>query len=137
MKKSIIAVLLAILMLLPLATVAGKAITVEKDGREYILNSHTPTTGDVNVLMIRIGFADYPVDDEEYPADSEETLLNYFDGTQGSVNGYYETSSYGKLRLHCDKIYTYNAKLERIEYDDYYSYLYGIDYLMREAFTAL
>lgn len=137
MKKSIIAVLLAILMLLPLATVAGKAITVEKDGREYILNSHTPTTGDVNVLMIRIGFADYPVDDEEYPADSEETLLNYFDGTQGSVNGYYETSSYGKLRLHCDKVYTYNAKLERIEYDDYYSYLYGIDYLMREAFTAL
>ena len=88
MKKSIITVLLAILMLLPLATVAGKAITVEKDGREYILNSHTPTTGDVNVLMIRIGFADYPVDDEEYPADSEETLLNYFNGTQGSVNGY-------------------------------------------------
>ena len=86
MKKSIIAVLLAILMLLPLAMVAGKAITVEKDGREYLLRSPAPTVGDVNVLMIRLGFADYPVDDEDSPADSEATLLSYFDGAAGQDN---------------------------------------------------
>lgn len=133
MKKSIIAVLLAILMLLPLAMVAGKAITVEKDGREYLLRSPTPTVGDVNVLMIRLGFADYPADDEDSPADSEATLLSYFDGTADSVNGFYETSSYGKLRLHCDKVYTYNALRDRYEYTSSYT----VNDLLAEVLTAL
>lgn len=137
MKKAV-AVLIAFLMLLSSSMIGGSAITVERDGAQYILRSHTPTTGDINVLMVRVGFADYDVDDEEYPADSEETLLSYFDGSEDSINAFYETSSYGKLRLHCDKVYSYNAEYSRSDYDDEDFYTpYNISYLMNEALTAL
>ena len=74
MKKAI-ALLTAFLILLSSSMIGANAIPVERDGTQYILRSHTPTSGDINVLMIRIGFADYDVDDENDPADSEETLL--------------------------------------------------------------
>lgn len=131
-----VALLMALLIALLSSVLSTAAITVEKDGKEYILNSRTPTVGDVNVLMIRLGFADYPVDDEEDPADSEETLLSYFDGSQSSINGFYETSSYGKLRLHCDTVYTYNAQYDREDYSAAFS-TYSVDDLMQEALTAL
>ncbi len=99
-----LAVALLVLVVISSSIIAGSAITVKKDGKEYFLRSHTPTTGDCKVLMIRLGFADYPIDDENDPADSEETLLSYFDGSKGSVNEFYETSSYGRLRLSCDKV---------------------------------
>lgn len=121
MKRFIrmIAVLMAVLMVLSAAAVvSGSAITVEKDGVTYFLNTRTPTTGDVNALVVRLGFADYSVDDEDDPADSEETLLSYFDGTdENSIITYYENASYGKLRLHCDKVYSYEAEYDREEYD--------------------
>lgn len=101
MKKSA-AVLIAFLILLSSSMIGANAITVERDGTQYFLRSHTPTTGDINVLMVRIGFADYDVDDENDPADSEETLLSYFDGSEDSVNAFYETSSYGKLHQRLD-----------------------------------
>ena len=62
--KRMIAVLVALMLMIPAIVQAG-AITVEKDGRECILRSPTPTTGDINVLMIRLGFADYSADDED------------------------------------------------------------------------
>ncbi len=137
MKKAI-AVLIAVVILLSSSITAGSAISIEKNGKQYILRSHTPTTGDVNVLMVRVGFADYAVDDEDNPADSEQTLLSYFDGSAGSVNGFYETSSYGKLRLYCDRVYSYNAKHNRSDYDaaNYDSTL-NPDALMAEALEAL
>ena len=138
-RKSItktVALMMVVLLVLLSAMIPTAAITVEKDGKEYILRSQTPTTGDVNVLMIRLGFADYPVDDEEEPADSEETLLSYFDGSEDSVNGFYETSSYGKLHLHCDKVYTYNANYDRDDYSDAFS-MFSMDDLIGEALTAL
>lgn len=122
MKRFIrtIAVLMAVLMVLSAAAVvSGSAITVEKDGVTYFLNTRTPTTGDINALVVRLGFADYSVDDEDDPADSEETLLSYFDGTDdNSIITYYENASYGKLRLHCDTVYSYEAVYERKEYDE-------------------
>ncbi|MBQ3265445.1 MAG: hypothetical protein IJH07_06680 [Ruminococcus sp.] len=137
MKKAV-AVLIAFLMLLSSSMIGTSAITVERDGTQYILRSHTPTTGDVNVLIVRVGFADYDVDNEEYPADSEETLLSYFDGSEDSINAFYETSSYGKLRLHCDKVYSCNAEYSRSDYDDADFYTpYDTSYLMNEALTAL
>lgn len=114
--KRIIALLIAAALLIP-AIISTGAITVVHDGKEYTLRSFTPTTGDLKVLMVRIGFADYPADDEDDPADSEELLLSYFDGSEDSVNGFYETSSYGKLRLSCDRVYTYNAQNDRCEYE--------------------
>ena len=140
MKKirKITAVLLAALMVMTVQTISAGAISVVRDGKEYTLGSHTPTTGDVNVLMVRLGFADYSVDDAEYPAVSEQTLLSYFDGTEGSVNAFYETSSYGKLRLHCDKVYTYNAQLDRGEYDsDNDGAASSPEGLIEETLTAL
>ena len=136
--KKYVAVLLSALMIISSSIIAGSAITVEKDGKEYFLRSHTPTAGDCKVLMVRLGFADYGIDDENYPADSEETLLSYFDGSKGSVNEFYETSSYGKLRLSCDKIYSYTAKLNQ----DDYQYIYddpqsGINALVTEALYDL
>ncbi len=133
--KRIIALFLSVLSLIAIATFSAGAITVEKDGKEYYLKSRTPTTGDCHVLMIRVGFDDYPVDDEENPADSEETLFSYFDGTEGSVNAFYEASSYGKLRLHCDQVYTYTAMFPRENYDD--SNLYNAEFLISETLTAL
>ena len=132
--KKVTALLIAFLILLSSSVVGTSAITVERDGTQYILRSHTPTTGDINVLMIRIGFADYDVDDEDDPADSEETLLSYFDGSEDSVNAFYETSSYGKLRLHCDKVYSYNAEYSRDSYDNSE---FDIADLMTETLTAL
>lgn len=126
---------MALMLMIPAIVQAG-AITVERDGREYILRSPTPTTGDINVLMIRLGFADYSADDEDSPADSEETLLSYFDGSDDSVNQFYETSSYGKLRLHCDQVYTYNAVYDREDYAGAFSRL-RISDLISEALTAL
>ena len=117
-KLFVIVLVLILSILVSMTSLSGSAITVVKDGKEYTLHVKTPTEGDCNVLMIRLGFADYPLDDEDYPADSEETLLSYFDGSPDSINGYYETSSYGKLRLHCDKIYSYTAPYDRSEYDD-------------------
>ncbi|MBR1483681.1 MAG: hypothetical protein IJ598_12055 [Ruminococcus sp.] len=114
--RTLTSCLLSAALLLPAVTSAG-AITVVKDGKEYLFRSATPTTGDCNVLMIRVGFADYPADGGENPVTDEQTLLSYFDGSEGSVNGYYETSSYGSLRLHCDKVYTYNAQHEREYYN--------------------
>ena len=87
MKKSA-AVLIAFLILLSSSMIGASAITAERDGTQYLLRSHTPTTGDINVLMVRIGFADYDVDDENDPADSEETLLSYFDGSEDSINAF-------------------------------------------------
>ena len=107
MKKlrRLTAVLLSVLLVITIPAVTADAITVVKDGKSYTLKSVTPTTGDCNVLVIRVGFADYPVDGQVKPAHSEETLLSYFDGSGKSINGYYEASSYGKLRLHCEKVY--------------------------------
>ncbi|MBQ9673220.1 MAG: hypothetical protein IJV39_01190 [Ruminococcus sp.] len=113
-----LALLISLLMIISSSIISDMAITVEKDGKEYFLCSHTPTTGDCKVLIIRLGFADFPIDDEDYPADSEETLLSYFDGSKGSVNEFYETSSYGKLKLSCDKVYSYTAKNNRDDYDN-------------------
>ena len=133
--KRAVAFLISAVMLISAAISAG-AVTVVKDGREYMLRSRTPTVGDINVLMIRLGFADYSADHAEDPADSEETLLSYFDGSQDSVNGFYETSSYGKLRLHCDSVYTYNAQYTRDDYDGEYA-RFTIDDLLDEALAAL
>lgn|GEM_PF-3419335 len=114
-----IAVMTAVMMLLSTLTVlSGSAITVEKDGVTYYLNTRSPAQGDVNVLLVRVGFADYDVDDEDDPADSEKTLLSYFDISEDSISAYYENASYGKFHLHCDKVYSYNAELERHEYDE-------------------
>ena len=132
--KKLTAFLTSLLILFSMAIIPTGAITVTHDGKEYTLYSHTPTMGDINVLMVRVGFADYPADGEDYPADSEDTLLSYFDGSEDSVNGFYETSSYGKLRLHCDKIYTYNAQYDRDSYDDAE---FSLDDLLSEALTAL
>ena len=120
MKKlrRLTAVLLSVLLVITIPAVTADAITVVKDGKSYTLKSVTPTTGDCNVLVIRVGFADYPVDGQVKPAHSEETLLSYFDGSGKSINGYYEASSYGKLRLHCEKVYSYNAQSEREHYKD-------------------
>ena len=133
------AVLMAVIMTISALTVlSGHAIKVEKDGVTYFLNTRTPAKGDVNVLMVRVGFADYAVDDEESPADSEETLLSYFDGSKDSINAYYENASYGKLRLHCDRVYSYEAKLERHEYDENsYDALSSPEGLITEALEAL
>lgn len=120
--SKIIATLLATLTLLSALTATAGAVTVTKDGKEYLFGRTTPTTGDINVLTIRLGFADYGVDEKDYPADSEETLLSYFDGFEDSVNGYYETASYGKLHLSCDKVYSYNAKYSRDDYNDSQDY---------------
>lgn len=125
--KKFAAILIPTLMILSSSVVAGNAIRIEKDGKEYIFASPTPTTGDRKVLVIRVGFEDYSADDEEYPADSEEALLSYFDGSEDSVNAFYKTSSYGKLNLICDKVYTYNAPNERYDYE------YNIDKLIAEA----
>ena len=132
--KKVTALLIAFLILLSSSMIGANAITVERDGTQYILRSHTPTTGDINVLMVRIGFADYDVDDENDPADSEETLLSYFDGSEDSINAFYETSSYGKLHLHCDKVYSYNAEYSRGSYDNSD---YDIEDLITETLTAL
>lgn len=129
-----VALLTAALMTLLSSVISTGAITVVRDGKEYVLASHTPTIGEVNVLMIRLGFADYPIDDEDDPAESEETLLSYFNGSEDSVNGFYETSSYGKLRLHCDKVYNYNAIYDRDDYDDAE---YTVDDLLQETLSAL
>ena len=120
MKKlrRLTAVLLSVLLVITIPAVTADAITVVKDGKSYTLKSVTPTTGDCNVLVIRVGFADYPVDGQVKPAHSEETLLSYFDGSGKSINGYYEASSYGKLRLHCEKVYSYNAQSEHEHYKD-------------------
>lgn len=70
MKRSIkmISVLMAVLMLFSVTTVlTASANTVTKDGKSYTLYSRTPTKGDLNVLIVRLGFADYPVDGEDYP----------------------------------------------------------------------
>lgn len=123
------AVLLCLLTLLSPAVIVGNAITVEKDGNQYVFRSVTPTTGNINVLMIRVGFADIPYDDENIPADSEETLRSLFDGSEDSVNAYYEAASYGKLHLVCDEVFSYNARYER----DYYS----ADSLIEETLGAL
>ena len=114
--KRIAAAFTAVLMILSTVT-AVNAVTVEKDGKKYTLKYKSPSTGDVNILMLRVGFADYDIDGEDYPADSEETLLSYFDGSDDSVNAYYERSSYGKLRLHCDRVFSYTAKNERNFYE--------------------
>ena len=136
--KKVVAVLLSLLTLLSAASFAAGAITFEKDGNFYYLRSHTPTTGDINVLVVRVGFADYPVDDEMYPADSEETIASFFDGSPDSINGFYRTSSYGKLRMSCDTIFTYNAMYDRREYDEENSdAMSSPEGLMLEAFTAL
>ena len=130
------AIFLSVLMLLSAAVIPAGAVTVTKDGKQYTLCSHTPTTGDVNVLLIRLGFADYPADGEDDPVDSAENLLSYFDGSADSVNGYYETSSYGKLHLHCNKVYTYNAQYDRDDYDGDLAE-YTLDDLFAETLTAL
>ncbi len=130
----LISVTLAVLTLVSIATVLPSgANTVTKDGKSYTLYSRTPTKGDLNVLLVRLGFQDYPVDGEDCPATGEETLLSYFDGSDGSVNGYYETSSYGQLHLHCDKVYSYNAVHNRAEYDDAE---YTVDDLICEVLSA-
>ena len=131
----ITALSLAVLIALTAAISAG-AVTVKHDGREYTLRSETPAAGDINVLLIRLGFADYPVDNKYYPAGGEEELLAYFDGSADSVNAFYETSSYGKLRLSCDKVYSYNARYPRYEYDKTDAE-YTLDELFGEAFDAL
>jgi len=116
LKKRVLSLMLAVMiLLLSAAMIPAGAFTVEKDGKQYTFVSHTPTTGDCKVLMIRVGFEDYPVDDEIYNADSEETLLSYFDGSDGSVNAFYEASSYGKLRLSCDEVFTYTFPGSRDE----------------------
>lgn len=130
----VFAVLLSLLMMISSSMIAGSAITVKKDGKEYFLRSHTPTKGDCKVLLIRLGFADHPLDDENDPADSEETLLSYFDGSKGSVNEFYETSSYGRLKLSCDKVYSYTAEYNR---GDYEGRLFDFEALIREALNAL
>ena len=136
--KKITALFMTALIIITSTIVSTGAITVEKDGKKYILHSRTPATGDVNVLVIRIGFADYPVDDERNPADSEEKLLSYFDGTEGSINAFYETSSYGKLRLNCDRVYSYTAQLDRDEYDaDNFTASSSPDGLILETLSAL
>lgn len=138
MKRSVkmISVLMAVLMLFSVTTVlTASANTVTKDGKSYTLYSRTPTKGDLNVLIVRLGFADYPVDGEDHPADSEETLLSYFDGSSQSVNGFYETSSYGQLHLHCDKIFSYNAERNRDDYD--YDAERTIDDLIYETLDRL
>ena len=119
MKKirKLTAVLLAAVMLMTISSVSAGAMTVVRDGKEYTLETHTPATGDVHVLMVRLGFADYGVDDAKNPAVSGQTLLSYFDGSEDSVNAYYEVSSYGQLHLHCDEVFTYTAPLVRAEYD--------------------
>ena len=119
MKKirKLTAVLLAAVMLMTISSVSAGAMTVVRDGKEYTLETHTPATGDVHVLMVRLGFADYGVDDAKNPAVSGQTLLSYFDGSEDSVNAYCEVSSYGQLHLHCDEVFTYTAPLVRAEYD--------------------
>ena len=134
--RKLTALFIAVLILVSMFTVSAGAVKVVKGGEEYTLRSHTPTTGDVNVLMIRLGFADYAADDEDYPADSEDTLLSYFDGSENSVNGFYETSSYGKLHLHCDKVYNYNAVYDRGDYGGGFAQ-YSVDDLLVEALNAL
>ena len=116
MQKKILSSMLAIvLLILSTAFVPAGAVTVEKDGKQYTFFSHTPTTGDCKVLTVRVGFADYPVDDENYPADSEETLMSCFDGSEGSISAFYEASSYGRLHLSCDEIFTYTYPGARSE----------------------
>ncbi|MBQ3285685.1 MAG: hypothetical protein IJH40_08600 [Ruminococcus sp.] len=136
--KRIIALLIAVMLLIP-TVISTSANTVVHDGKEYILRSRTPTTGDINVLLVRIGFADYPVDDEDYPADSEEKLLSYFNGGEKSIDGFYENSSYGKLHLRCDKVYAYNALYDRDDYDNEKNpeALSNVNGMMTEALTAL
>ncbi len=130
----VFAVLLSLFMITSSSIIAGSAITIKKDGKAYFLRSHTPTTGDCKVLMIRLGFADYPIGDENDPADSEETLLSYFDGSKGSVNEFYETSSYGRLKLSCDKVYSYTAEYNRGEYD---GGMFDLEVLIQETLNAL
>ena len=60
----IAALLMAVIMALLSSVISIGAITVTRDGRDYYLMSYSPTVGDINVLMIRLGFADYPADDE-------------------------------------------------------------------------
>ena len=52
MKKirKLTAVLLAAVMLMTISSVSAGAMTVVRDGKEYTLETHTPTTGDVYVL---------------------------------------------------------------------------------------
>ena len=59
--KRIAAAFTAVLMILSTVTVVN-AVTVEKDGKKYTLKYKSPSTGDVNILMLRVGFADYDID---------------------------------------------------------------------------
>lgn len=124
-----IAVLMAVTTVFMSVGLSAGAFTVNVNGKEYTFASHAPTKGDFNVLVIRAGFMDYPVDGENYPADSEETLLSFFDGLEDSVNAYYDRASYGQLHLSCDEVFTYNVQSTREES--------GMSMALEEALNAL
>ncbi len=109
-----------------------------------------PTKGDVKVLVVKVGFEDYPLDsdDEMETVYTDEELFAIFNGTEDglqdsnqngeSLHSYYATSSYGLLNIHCDEIYEYNAKGSREEYgsDSFYDED-GANQLIDEVLSGL
>lgn len=86
-----------------------------------------PVVGEVKPLVVKVAFEDYPFEsalsEESVYTDAE--LFNLFNGTEDvekaagdSLRGYYYTSSYGQLDIHCEKIYEYTAKHERSFYSE-------------------
>lgn len=92
--------------------------------RDYANESHIPSEGNQNILVIPVEFSDYGVDKLGLSKDQYIENLNkvFFGSTENnayvSVSEYYNRSSYGKLRLSgkvCDQIYTFPLSIESIK----------------------
>ncbi len=96
----------------------------------------TPTTGDIEVLVIPISFPNYPATSQML-----DVIEKGFFGTESdtgweSVSSYYEESSYGKLKITGDVTDWYTPEKSQSYYANYAdetNYIYGSTILLVEA----
>lgn len=98
----------------------------------------TPTTGDVDVLVIPISFPNYQANDTMLNNIEKAFFGNENDTGWESLASYYKESSYGKLNINGDVTEWYTPKRTQsyyAEYEDDDDYVYGSTILLEEALT--
>ena len=105
------------------------AIQREKGVGTYALRRAVPevwkgmqVTGDAKILLVRVEFADVKFADSKNYSEDEFLSMVMGDGSNkyypyDSLNAYYKRSSYNKLNITSDQVYTCTLSKERYEYE--------------------